>query len=72
MSNRVVDTPGVEVKKIYNDIIEIEKIMIDNFFDLTYRELLNIYKSKKDYIHDLEKEYRKMKIEEARKLLGLE
>lgn len=72
MSNRIVDTPGVEVKKIYNDIIEIEKIMIDNFFDLTYRELPNIYKSKKDYIHDLEKEYRKMKIEEARKLLGLE
>ena len=60
MSNRIVDTPGLEAKKIYDDIISIEKMMIDNFFDLTYRELPNAFKSREDYIQDLKKEYKKI------------
>lgn len=71
MNNRVVDIPEVEAKKNYDDIITIEKIMIDNFFDFTYRELPNIYKSNQDYIHNLKKEFRKIKMMEARRLLGL-
>lgn len=69
--SRVVATPEIEAKKIFEDITEIEVSMIVNFFDYTYREILDIYKSRQDYLDELEKEYRKIKIEEARRLLGL-
>ena len=70
MSNRVVEAPEIEAKKIFLNISEGEEFLISYIFESNKLPPAN-YKSKEDYMQDLKKEYLKLKIEEARRLLGL-
>ena len=68
MSKRVADTPKIEAKKIFDNVIEGESFLFEYFFE-SYRPPDHI--SKEDYMRDLKEEYLKLKIEEAKILLGL-
>ena len=70
MSNRVVDTPEIEAKKIFLNITEGEEFLISYVFESNKVPPVK-YKTKEDYMRDLNKEYLKLKREEAIRLLGL-
>ena len=69
MSNRVVDSPEIEAKKLFSQVIEGEEFLFEYFFE-SYRTPDNI--SEEDYMKELKEEYFKLRREEARRLLGLE
>ena len=68
MSNRVVDSPEIEAKKLFSQVIEGESFLFEYFFE-SYRPPDGI--SEEDYMKELKEEYFKLKREEARILLGL-
>ena len=68
MSNRVANTPKIEAKEIFNNVIEGESFLFEYFFE-SYRSPDHI--SEEDYMRDLREEYLKLKREEAKILLGL-
>ena len=70
MSNKV-DTPEIEAKKIFNNVIEGEEFLFDYFFEV-YKLPPDKYTTKEDYLRDLKVEYLNLKREEASRLLGLE
>lgn len=70
MSNKV-DTPEIEAKKLFAQVIEGEQFLFDYFFEV-YRILPDNYKSKEDYMRDLKEQYLKLKIDYSKRLLGLE
>ena len=69
MSNRVVDSPEIEAKKLFSQVIEGESFLFEYFFE-SYRSPDEI--SEEDYMKELREEYFKLKREEARRLLGLD
>ena len=69
MSNRVVDSPEIEARKIFLDVIEGEEFLFEYFFE-SYKPPDGI--SEEDYMRDLKEQYFKLKREEARRLLGLD
>ena len=69
MSNRVVDSPEIEAKELFLQVIEGEEFLFEYFFE-SYRPPDHI--SEEDYMRDLREEYLKLKREEARRLLGLD
>ena len=69
MSNRVVDSPEIEAKELFLQVQEGESFLFEYFFE-SYRPPDHI--SEEDYMKELREEYLKLKIEEARRLLGLE
>ena len=68
MSNRVVDSPEIEAKKLFSQVIEGESFLFEYFFE-SYRPPDHI--SEEDYMRDLREEYFKLRREEAKRLLGL-
>ena len=68
MSNRVADTPKIEAKEIFNNVIEGESFLFEYFFE-SYKPPDGI--SEEDYMKELNEEYLKLKREEAKRLLGL-
>ena len=68
MSNRVVDSPEIEAKELFLQVIEGEEFLFEYFFE-SYRPPDGI--SEEDYMKELNEEYLKLKREEARRLLGL-
>ena len=68
MSNQVVNTPKIEAKKLFLQVQEGESFLFEYFFE-SYRPPDHI--SEEDYMKKLREEYLKLKIEEARRLLGL-
>ena len=68
MSNRVVDSPEIEVKELFLQVQEGESFLFDYFFE-SYRPPDHI--SEEDYMKELKVEYFKLKREEARRLLGI-
>ena len=69
MSNRVANTPKIEAKELFLQVIEGESFLFEYFFE-SYRPPDGI--SEEDYMRDLREEYFKLKREAARRLLGLE
>ena len=69
MSNRVVDSPEIEAKKLFSQVIEGESFLFAYFFE-SYRPPDGI--SEEDYMKELREEYFKLRRERARRLLGLE
>ena len=69
MSNRVADTPEIEAKELFLQVLEGESFLFDYFFE-SYRPPDGI--SEEDYMKELKSEYWKLKREEARRLLGLD
>ena len=69
MSNRVVDSPEIEAKELFLQVQEGESFLFEYFFE-SYRPPDHI--SEEDYMKELREEYLKLKIEEARRLLGLD
>ena len=69
MSNRVVDSPEIEAKKLFSQVIEGESFLFEYFFE-SYSPPDHI--SEEDYMKELREEYFKLKREEARRLLGLD
>ena len=69
MSNRVANTPKIEAKELFTQVQEGESFLFEYFFE-SYRPPDHI--SEEDYMKELREEYLKLKIEEARRLLGLE
>ena len=67
MSNRVVNTPKIEAKEIFSQVLEGESFLFEYFFE-SYRPPGHI--SEEDYMKELREEYLKLKREEARRLLG--
>ena len=67
--SRVVDTPKIEAKELFNSCEEGESFLFEYFFNCC-RPPDGI--TEEDYMEELKIEYRKLKIEEARKLLGLD
>ena len=68
MSNRVANTPEIEAKELFLQVIEGESFLFEYFFE-SYRPPDGI--SEEDYMKELNEEYLKLKREEARRLLGL-
>ena len=68
MSNQV-DTPEIEAKELFLQVQEGEQFLFDYFFK-SYNPPYHI--SEEDYMCDLKEEYLKLKIKEARRLLGLD
>ena len=66
MSNRVVDSPEIEAKKLFSQVIEGESFLFEYFFE-SYRSPDGI--SEEDYMKELKEEYFKLKREEARKII---
>ena len=66
MSKRVVDSPEIEAKEMFysND----DNDLFEYFFD---DASLPDGVSKDDYLKELKREYYRLKVEEARRLLGL-
>ena len=68
MSNRVADTPEIEAKELFLQVLEGESFLFEYFFE-SYRPPDHI--SEEDYMRDLREEYFKLRREEAKRLLGL-
>ena len=68
MSNRVANTPEIEAKELFLQVIEGESFLFEYFFE-SYRPPDGI--SEEDYMKELREEYFKLKREEGRRLLGL-
>ena len=69
MSNRVVDSPKIEAKDLFLQVLEGESFLFEYFFE-SYRPPDGI--SEEDYMKELKEEYFKLRRERARRLLGLE
>ena len=69
MSN-IVDTPEIEARKIFLDVIKGEEFLFDYFFEVDKQPPYGI--SKEDYMKELKEQYFKIRRKEARRLLGLE
>ena len=69
MSNRVVDSPEIEAKKLFSQVIEGESFLFEYFFE-SYRSPDHI--SEEDYMKELKEEYFKLRRERARRFLGLD
>ena len=69
MSNRVVDSPEIEAKKLFSQVIEGESFLFDYFFE-SYYPPDGI--SEEDYMKELKEEYFKLRRERARRFLGLD
>ena len=69
MSNRVVDSPEIEAKKLFSPVIEGESFLFDYFFE---GDKPPDHISEEDYKKELKEEYFKLRREEARRLLGLD
>ena len=67
MSKRVIGTPEFEAKQLFNDYINISHLFEYFYEDASPPDGV----SKKDYIEELRKEFYKLRIEEAKRLLGL-
>ena len=67
MSNRVANTPKIEAKEMFSQVLEGESFLFEYFFE-SYRPPDGI--SEEDYMKELNEEYLKLKREEARRLLG--
>ena len=69
MSKRVVDTPEIEAKELFDSSNEGEGYLFEYFFeDASPPDGV----SKEDYLKELSREYYKLKREEARRFLGLD
>ena len=68
MSRRVVNTPVIEAKELWDQVCEGERFLFEYFFEI-YRPPDD--ESEEDYMKELNEEYLKLKREEARRLLGL-
>ena len=68
MSNRVVDSPEIEAKKLFSQVIEGESFLFDYFFE---GDNPPDGISEEDYMKELREEYLKLKREESKRLLGL-
>ena len=66
MSDRVVDTPKIEAKELFSQVIEGESFLFEYFFE-SYRPPNRI--SKENYMKELKSEYRKLKREEAKEIV---
>ena len=69
MSNRVVDSPEIEAKKLFSQVLEGESFLFEYFFE-SYKPPDGI--SEEDYMKELKVEYFKLKRDYARKLLGID
>ena len=69
MSNRVVDSPKIEAKDLFLQVLEGESFLFEYFFE-SYRPPDGI--SEEDYMKELKEEYFKLRRGRARRLLGLE
>ena len=69
MSKRVVDSPKIEAKELFDSSEEGEGYLFECFFD-SASPPDGI--SEDDYLKELKREYYKLKREEARRLLGLD
>ena len=69
MSNRVVDSPKIEAKEMFSQVLEGESFLFEYFFE-SYKPPDHI--SEEEYMRELREEYYKLKREEARRLLGLD
>ena len=69
MSNRVVDSPEIEARKIFLQVQEGEEFLFDYFFEVD-KPPDGI--SEEDYMKELKEQYFKLRREEARRLLGLD
>ena len=69
MSNRVVDSPKIEAKDLFLQVLEGESFLFEYFFE-SYRPPDHI--SEEDYMKELREEYFKLKREAARRLLGMD
>ena len=69
MSN-MVDTPEIEAKELFSQVIEGEKFLFDYFFEVDKQTPDG--SSKEDYMKKLREQYFKIRRKEARRLLGLE
>ena len=67
--SRVVVSPEIEAKNLFDSILELEGYMFEYFFDNTSPPDGVI---EKDYLTELNREYLKLKVEKAKRLLGLE
>ena len=68
MSNQV-DSPEIEAKKLFSQVIEGERFLFDYFFEID--KLTPDGSSKEDYMKKLKEQYFKIRRKEARRLLGL-
>ena len=69
MSNRVVDSPEIEAKKLFSQVIEGERFLFEYFFE---GDKPPDHISEEDYMKELKEEYFKLRRERARRLLGLD
>ena len=69
MSNRVVDSPEIEAKKLFSQVLEGESFLFEYFFE-SYKPPDGI--SEEDYMKELKVEYFKLKRDYARRLLGID
>ena len=69
MSNRVVDTPKIEAKELFDSTEEGERFLFEYFFNSASPP---DGVTEEDYLKELEREYYKLKREAARRLLGLD
>ena len=69
MSRRVVNTPVIEAKELWDQVCEGEEFLFEYFFEIN-KPPDGI--SEEDYMKELMEEYYKLKREEARRLLGLD
>ena len=58
MSNRVVDSPEIEAKKLFSQVIEGERFLFEYFFEDNRQPPYG--KSKEDYMTELKEEYIKL------------
>ena len=69
MSNRVVDSPKIEAKELFNSSEEGERFLFECFFNnASPKDGI----SEEDYLKELKREFYKLKREESRRLLGLD
>ena len=69
MSNRIVDSPKIEAKELFDSSEEGERFLFECFFN-NARPPVGI--TEEDYLIELEREFYKLKREEARRILGLD
>ena len=69
MSKRVVDSPEIEAKELFLQVLEGESFLFEYFFE-SYRPPDGI--PEENYMKELKEEYLKLKREKARRLLGLD
>ena len=69
MSKRVVESPEIEAKELFLQSVEDEGFLFEYFFENACPQ---DGVSENDYLEELKREYHKLKVKEARRLLGLD